>query len=1645
MVLNLPVTGDTLLLHKLFNTLNKGLNILKWVLLTLLFWLALAAMLFFIFPTNKSLFYISLAAWVTAYFFVYKKVKQKIGFVVSLLLVLLITWGAIHTIPVQNYLVKTVSEKLSKNLQTTIAVQQVNFSLFNKMLIQGVLVKDKNQDTLLYAGTAKVNITDWFFFKDKATLQYLALSNVVANLNRTDSVWNYQFLIDYFSSPKKNKPTKDGLQIDFKTVALENIRFNKIDKWLGNDLHFSFNKLNIDADSINIDKKIIALNTINIDKPVFAEINYTGNRPKQNNIATIIPTTAALKWNEDGWLLSIKDVVLSDGKFATEIKNVAAATDNTFDGNHIVFAAINGHFKNIQFKNDTLSGKVNLSTKERSGFTVKELQANVKFTPEIMEFNNLNLVTNKSKLGNYYAMKYDGFNKSFADFIHSVKLQGKFENTQVHSDDIAFFAPELKTWNRVVDIKGNASGSIDNLVAKNMLIKSGSTIVDGDIALKGLPDITTTFIDFKSNSLVTNYSDLSAFIPSLKNITEPNLSVLGNINFKGNFIGFINDFVTYGNINTGLGNVIADINMKLPNNSIATYSGKISSEGFNIGKFTATKELGNIALDGNVAGSGFSLKTIKAAFKGNIHQIDFNNYNYKNLVADGTLDKQLFTGHGSINDPNLKIDNFNGSISLITKQPFFNFDANLQKSDLKKLHLTDEDFALTGHFNLNFTGNNIDNFLGTAKVYEATLLHNNTRLSFDSLTLNSLIKDNKKYLSLQSNEVEGNVTGNFKILELPNAFKVFLNRYYPTYIPKPKHTVSNQDFAFYIKTKAVDEYIQLIDKKLKGFDDATFAGSLNLAKNELNFNADVPTFQYDKKIFNSVSLQSKGNLDSLQTKVTTGDIGLNDSLHFPGTNLFISSKNDISNIALKTSASKTLNEAELNATVQTLADGASIHFSPSSFIINDKKWQLEKDGQLTIRQAYIDASEVKFVQGNQEIVFSTEMAENGTDKSNVVAKLKNVNIDDFAPLFIKAPRLEGLLTGTVTLEDPFGKPTIVCDAVAQKFTLDNKEIGDTKLKGNVSTATGLIKINAQTNNNQYDFDITGNINYKDSTDKQMDISFLSKHFDMSLLNNYLGSIFSNIKGDAVSDLKIIGGANHQSFIGNVLVTDGSLKVNYTQCKYNFTNQTLQFKQGELNLGTIALTDTLRNKGTASGKIYFDNVFENLSFDNVTFETPKMLLLNTNEKDNNQFYGKVIGNAVMTLDGDITDMKMKIDGEPSVTDTSHIYLPTGSGKEVGTIDYIDFIQFGKLMEDAKNKQGSNFFLDMDLKANPACKIDVILDAVTGDVIKGTGNGVLNITVGTKEPLSIRGKYDITEGDYKFNFQTVLKKYFSINKGSITWNGDPFLATINIDAAYLATKVDLSSIASSTGKLNQRSDINIVAHLTNTLKEPKIAFDFVIPKDNQTESTNDPVVQENLKKFSKDENEQNRQVASLLLFNTFITDNNGGFAASFITGTVGQVISGFLNNQLTKFFQKVFNDPTLSLYFTVNSSVNSSSNYNLTSAELINAIEASGNTGLKKEYYNGRLIVSFGVNVDYNNPYILQARNTNVLLTPDLTVEYILTADKKFRIVGFNRTSVDATLGQRNRTGLRLSYQKEFDKKRKKLPVKKLNPETVKLID
>jgi hypothetical protein len=628
----------------------------------------LAILLIYVKPAYGSwVFFIALAGWIAGWLYTFEKAKHKSWFFLALILPVLFIWFTLQLTFVQNWIASTVSDKLSDNLKAKVSIQHIKYSFFDKMDLKGLLIEDRQKDTLLYAGSAKVNITDWFFLKTKATLKYVSLTDAVVNMQRTDSVWNYQFLIDYFSSPKKTTAKKSTIEFDIKILQLQNIQFNKIDKWIGKDLTVAVKKLDLFADDITIAKKQISLKTLTLDEPIFSQYDYPGNIEKLNlpkDTSHAEAKTTAYRWNNAGWVFNVKNIHINNGVFNNQKETERAPYTDRFDGAHLRFTNITGDFKNIHFEKDTLTADINLATKERSGFEVKKLKAAFKFTPEIMEFKQLDLVTNKSRLGNYYAMHYRSFSKDMGDFIHSVSVEGNFVNSELNSDDLAFFAPELKQWKRIFQMKGLAKGTIDNLSTKKMFIKSGNSFVDGDIALKGLPDIKNTFIDFRANELQTTFADLTAIIPSLKTVQQPNLAKLGNISYKGNYTGFINDFVAFGTIKTNLGVVMGDINMKLPENKPAVYLGKISTEGFKLGEFINTNQIGSIVFNGKLNGIGFKPKEVKANFDGNIRSIDFAGYTYQNITIKGDIGKNLFNGAASINDPNLMLNDLKGSIDF---------------------------------------------------------------------------------------------------------------------------------------------------------------------------------------------------------------------------------------------------------------------------------------------------------------------------------------------------------------------------------------------------------------------------------------------------------------------------------------------------------------------------------------------------------------------------------------------------------------------------------------------------------------------------------------------------------------------------------------------------------------------------------------------------------------------------------------------------------------------------------------------------------------------------------------------------------------------------------------------------------------------
>ena len=126
-------------------------------------------------------------------------------------------------------------------------------------------------------------------------------------------------------------------------------------------------------------------------------------------------------------------------------------------------------------------------------------------------------------------------------------------------------------------------------------------------------------------------------------------------------------------------------------------------------------------------------------------------------------------------------------------------------ANLNALQLSKDSVVVSGLFDVDFTGNNIDDFRGYARIYDAEVYNKKQRLNIDSLYLRSFIDTNNiETLVLQTNEAEARVSGDFDMSDLPNSFQAFLHNYYPSVIAAPGQVPRNQLLTFSVETKNVE-------------------------------------------------------------------------------------------------------------------------------------------------------------------------------------------------------------------------------------------------------------------------------------------------------------------------------------------------------------------------------------------------------------------------------------------------------------------------------------------------------------------------------------------------------------------------------------------------------------------------------------------------------------------------------------------------------------------------------------------------------------------------------------------------------------------------------------------------------------------------
>ena len=1291
----------------------------------------------------------------------------------------------------------------------------------------------------------------------------------------------------------------------FKSLVLDSLYIEDREK---DTLLFS-PRLTIDLNLLSLKLRKVSVNTIQMDNGKFHLKQYRDSATNIQFIINYFDTGDATptKKPRKAYDVTIDKIVLNNIAFKYQnfnnTKPVKGVNFNDIDLRNLSTTILNLDTKNHLVK----AGFRNLTLREKSGFYLKNLTTNATIDTNQLEFKDLLLETPNTRLSDYLLMKYGSF-KDFGSFISKVYMKVNFKNSKINSSDVTYFAPQLARSNIILELDGQATGFINDLKAKNLAVRSGqATYLKGDFSIKGLPTLKNTMLDLKVDQFSTNKKDLDLIIfratGSKKSLIPPIATKFGNINFKGRFTGFTNDFIAFGEIKTRLGRVVTDINMKIDGKGYPRYSGVVKAYDFNLGELLDRKDLGRTTLTANITGSGFNLNSLQERVKGDIRYFDYNGYRYSNINVNGSFIDKLFQGLIKINDNNIKLD-FDGSIDLKPQLPIFNFNASVRGANLHTLNFTKDTVQIDADLTTNFTGSNLENIQGAFAISKIRLTDTENSFIIDSVNLVAIGIGSNRELKIESDILDASIKGEYDLKTLPDYFKSVANQYIPSLRMKFL-TPGKQNFEFVLKIKYFEPLSMLLMPALKIPDGAKFNGKFVSAENIANLNGFAKLIQFNKIKINNLIIDESTSAQAMNVFITSDRIDITDSLYIQNVNVANILRNDSLSLNIKLSDKNATNQLDLNSLVEFRDTGNEmirLSVLPSDVIINNEVWKIQEkvsfsfdegrgpnDSFSLFRRTKITGFEL--FRDNQMLTLDGIISKDPADE--LLIGFNKFKLTTFNPITqASGISLRGELNGDAKFAGILDKPKVEAEIKIDTLHFNNILIGDLNLNAGFDDQTRLINVAVDIENQgSKTLEIDGTYN-ANSDQNSLDMNVMMNNNEVVIFQPFLKTLVTNMNGKVSANLEVTGKITQPRIDGTIAFNDAGMTVNYLKTPYRITDE-FKVENSVIMLNSFKLRDINNTEALVNGTVNMANPLNPDIQINIVANNPFMAL-NTTAKDNPLYYGTAFGTGVFSFNGPTNDMRINIDAKTGAGTVFNI--PLNSSSIVSKNDFITFVAKDSSLNKPKVTSFKGLVMTLSLKVDENSEVNIFTDL---GKLTGRGNSEnLRLNITSLGDFEMFGAYLISTGKFEFTAQDFINKIFKINGGgSIRWTGNPVEAAINLSAIY-EVRASLRPLYIAAGRppLEQRVPVEAMMNLSGPLLTPTIAFDLNFPAD--------AYIKDELQSYLSDVNNTNQQALSLIVRRSF-ADGVGGRLDQAATATLIEAGTELVFNQLNTIITQTLN--------------------------------------------------------------------------------------------------------------------------------------------
>ena len=1432
-----------------------------------------------------------------------------------------------------------VAEELSDLLNTRVTIGRINIGLLNRIIIDDVLLDDQDEQEMLKVTRLSAKFDIMPFFKGKISISSVQLFGFNINLQKKtpDSPPNFKFVLDAFAS---------------------------------NDTVKKDNSLDLRINSILIRRGRMAYHVLSEEE--------------------------------------------TPGKFNAKhihLQNIIA---------NISLKALSKDSINLGIKRLSLDEKV-------SGFSLKKMSLKLVANSRQTSIDNfaIELPETSLKLDTIHLI-YDSL-KAFDRFTEQVRFSFRTLPSQITLKDISPFLPALSHFKEPISLDMEVKGTVNQLTCSHLEITADNRQfrLKGDVALQDLSHPQDAYVFGTLSELTATTRGVGFLVRNLShdyNGVPPVLERLGNVSFRGEVSGYFTDIVTYGQLHTDLGGVNMDLKLSSDKSKgLFAYSGAVKTTDYKLGKLLANEQLGEITFNLDVHGRHVTDRLPVVELKGLIASVDYSRYRYENITLDGEYKQGGFNGKVALDDPNGSIY-LNGDVNVSSRIPTFNFQAIINKLRPHDLNLTskypDTEFSLK--LRANFTGGSVDEMIGEINVDSLEFMSPEKQYFMNNMNIRASKQNNENQLRLTSEFLTASVEGKFQYHTLPASILNIMRKYVPSLILPPKKPIeTHNNFQFDIHIYNTDILSTIFDIPLTVYTHSTLKGYFNDPLQRLRVEGYFPRLQYKNNFIESGMILCENPSDHIRARVRLTNLkkkgAVNLSLDAQAKDDNISTTLDWGNSAAVTYSGQLAAVAKfLRTEGEKPLLKAMVEVKPTDIILNDTLWQIHPS-QVVVDSGKVDVNNFYFSHQDRYVRINGRLSDNPQD--SVKVDLKDINMGyvfDIASISDDV-NFEGDATGTAYASGVFKKPVMNTRLFIKNFSLNQGRLGDLNIYGEWDNENRGIRLDASIKDISTTPSRVTGIIHPLKPESGLDLNIEANELNLKFLEHYMKSIANDIKGRATGKVHFYGKFKGLNLDGAVM-TNASMNFDILNTHFAIKDTILLAPTG-LTFNNIHISDMEGHSGRMNGYLHFQH-FKNLNY-RFEIQANNMLVMNTKESTDMPFYGTVYGtgnalltgNAIQGLDVNVAMTTNRnsiftyINGSVASA-TSNQFIKFVDKTPRRTIqDSIQIISYYEQLQqkrqEAEEEQKTDIRLNILVDATPDATMKIIMDPVAGDYISGKGTGNIRTEFYNKGDVKMFGSYQINQGVYKFSLQEVIRKDFVIKNGStITFNGAPLDANLDIQASYTVNSASLNDlIPEESSSIIQQPNVkvNCIMNLSGILVRPTIKLGIELPNERDE-------VQTLVRNYISTEEQMNMQILYLLGIGKFYTeDARNNQNSNVMSSVLSSTLSGQLNNALSQVFE--------------------TNNWNIgtnlsTGDKGWTDMEVEGI--LSGQLLNNRLLINgnFGYR---DNPMA----NTNFV--GDFEAEWLINRSGDIRLKAYNETN-DRYYTKTNLTtqGVGIMYKKDFNK-------------------